>query len=332
MTSGRLLRQLIKIGARDGGEEFRRVAEEVIREERLKNHHLLANDLERILYGEHSDPGRKSFPRVLYDIPRDRERGLPLLAIREPVRDLQDIVLSDVNKSILEEVLLENSRAEVLASYGLKPISRLLFCGPPGCGKTLAAEVLAAELGLELAVVRFDAVVSSFLGETSANLRKVFDFLETSCFVALFDEFDAIGKTRDDLGEHGELKRVVNSFLQMMDGFRGKSILIAATNHERLLDKALWRRFDEVLFFERPNLEQIRQLLIVKLRGVRYDLPLEDRSFLNQFKGFSHADIERILIRAIKTMVLKGREFLTLELVEEARKREEERQNIVLRL
>ncbi|MDK2887519.1 MAG: hypothetical protein PWP72_397 [Thermoanaerobacter sp.] len=332
MTSGRLLRQLIKIGARDGGEEFRRVAEEVIREERLKNHHLLANDLERILYGEHSDPSRKSFPRVLYDIPRDRERGLPLLAVREPVRYLQDIVLSDVNKSILEEVLLENSRAEVLASYGLKPISRLLFCGPPGCGKTLAAEVLAAELGLELAVVRFDAVVSSFLGETSANLRKVFDFLEASCFVALFDEFDAIGKTRDDLGEHGELKRVVNSFLQMMDGFRGKSILIAATNHERLLDKALWRRFDEVLFFERPNLEQIRQLLIVKLRGVRYDLPLENRSFLNQFKGFSHADIERILIRAIKTMVLKGREFLTLELVEEARKREEERQNIVLRL
>jgi SpoVK/Ycf46/Vps4 family AAA+-type ATPase len=97
---------------------------------------------------------------------------LPLLAVHEPVRNLQDIVLSDVNKSILEEVLLENSRAEVLASYGLKPISRLLFCGPPGCGKTLAAEVLAAELGLELAVVRFNAVFSSFLGETSANLWK----------------------------------------------------------------------------------------------------------------------------------------------------------------
>jgi ATPases of the AAA+ class len=248
MTSGRLLRQLIKTGARDGGEEFRRVAEEIIREERLKNHHLLANDLERILYGEHSDQSRKSFPRVLYDIPRDRERGLPLLAVREPVRDLQDIVLSDVNKSVLEEVLLENSRAEVLASYGLKPISRLLFCGPPGCGKTLAAEVLAAELGLELAVVRFDAVLSSFLGETSANLRKVFDFLEASCCVALFDEFDAIGKTRDDLGEHGELKRVVNSFLSNDGWFSGKSILIAATNHERLLDKALWRRFDEVLW------------------------------------------------------------------------------------
>ncbi len=329
MTSGRLLRQLIKAGVRHGGHDFRQVAEEIIREERAKKHHLLANDLERILYGEYPGPRRKN---VQYDIPRDRERGLPLLEICEPARDLQDIVLSDTNRSILEEVLLEQSRAEVLASYGLKPIFRLLFCGPPGCGKTLAAEVLAAELSLELVLIRFDAVISSFLGETSANLRKVFDFLEGNCVVALFDEFDAIGKTREDLAEHGELKRVVNSFLQMMDGYRGKSILIAATNHERLLDRAIWRRFDEVLLFERPNLEQIRHLLTVKLRGVRYDLPLQDRAFLNQFKGFSHADIERILNRAIKTMILKGREFLTSELVEEARKREEERLAIIAKV
>lgn len=325
MSNGRLLRQLIKIGSQHGDANFFRVAEEIIREERAKKHHLLANDLERILYGTQDTVEKRPVRKIPHEIPKDRERGLPLLEVREPVRDLQDIVMSDQNRSILEEALLEHSRAEILASYGLKPISRLLFCGPPGCGKTLAAEVLSAELSLELVIICFDAVVSSFLGETAANMRKVFDFLERGCFVALFDEFDAIGKTRDDPAEHGELKRVINSFLQMMDGYRGKSILIAATNHEQLLDKALWRRFDEVLFFEKPNLEQIRQLFTVKLRGVRYELPLDDRSFLNQFKGFSHADIERILIRAIKAMILKGREFLTLNLMEEARQREEQR-------
>lgn len=330
MAEGRLLRQLIKAGAGRGSEEFRAAAEEMIREERAKKHHLLANDLERILYGEAND-GRQRVSNIRREIPKDRERGLPLVEIRQPVRDLKDVILSDENSSVLEEVLLEQSRSELLASYGLKPVSRLLFCGPPGCGKTSSAEVLATELGLELVIVRFDAVVSSFLGETAANLRKVFDFLEAERVVGLFDEFDAIGKEREDPAEHGELKRVINSFLQMMDGYRGKSLLLAATNHERLLDRAIWRRFDEVLMFDLPNLEQIRQLLQVKLRGVRYDLPFEDRSFINQFKGFTHADIERILTKAVKSMVLKGREFLTWELMEEARKREEERQTIVNR-
>lgn len=330
MASGRFLRKLIKTGVENSKEEFFRVAEEIIREERAKNHHLLANDLERILYGIHQGNGFSSC--VSHDIPKDRERSLPLLEVREPLRDLKDIVVSDENKSILEEVIFEYSRSEVLASHGLKPISKLLFCGPPGCGKTLAGEVLASELSLEFVIVRFDAVVSSFLGETSSNLRKVFTFLEGGCFVGLFDEFDAIGKERNDPSEHGELKRVVNSFLQMMDGYRGKSILIAATNHEGLLDKALWRRFDEVLLFEPPNLEQIKQLFNVKLRGVHWELPIGDVSFLNKFKGFSHADIERILIRATKTMVLKGRKYLTVDLIEEAFRREEKRQNIITKI
>ncbi len=227
---------------------------------------------------------------------------------------------------------MEQNRGELLASYGLRPISRLLFCGPPGCGKTLAAEVLASELGLQLATVRFDAVVSSFLGETASNLRKVFDSLATQKVVALFDEFDAIGKEREDPTEHGELKRVVNSFLQMVDAYRGPSLLVAATNHERVLDRAIWRRFDEVLFFDKPNLEQIRQLLQVKLRGVRYDLPLADPGFLNHLTGFTQAAIERVLIRAIKAMALKGRQFLTIDLVSEAREREERRTTLLTKL
>lgn len=319
-----MLRKLLKAGAVNANDDFRRAAEELIHDERAKKHHLLANDLERVLYGEQTN-GIRAESGKNYDRPTDRERGLYLIDIREPVRDLGDVVLSDENRSVLEEIILEQNRAELLSSYGLKPTFRVLFCGPPGCGKTSTAEVLAAELGLELAIIRFDAVVSSFLGETAANLRKVFDFLEKWRFVALFDEFDAIGKERDDPSEHGELKRVVNSFLQMIDDYRGKCVLVAATNHEKMLDTAIWRRFDEVLLLEKPNLEQIRELMRVKLRSVRQDLPIEEIWFLNEFKGFSHADIERVLIRAIKNMALKGQEFVTLDMIEQAKKHEDVR-------
>lgn len=331
MAEGHLLRKLIRAGSDADTEEFRAAAEELIRLERDKKHHLLANDLERLLYGQRSTAARP--PRaVAQESPRDRERGLELLEFREPLRDLADIVISDDNRSVLQETLLEQSRTELLGSYGLRPLSRLLFCGPPGCGKTLAAEVLATELGLPLATVRFDAVVSSFLGETASNLRKVFDFLASQRVVALFDEFDAIGKEREDPTEHGELKRVVNSYLQMVDAYRGKSLLVAATNHERVLDQAIWRRFDEVLFFDKPNLEQIRQLLQVKLRSVRHDLPLDDPGFLTHFTGFTQADIERVLIRAIKAMALKGRQFLTADLIVDARAREERRTALLTKL
>ena len=322
MSSGRLLRRILKSGVQGDPEAFRSAAEEVIREERAKQHHLLANDLERILYGEGTPLRHTPVRQPRPEVPLDKERGLALVELREPVRELDDLVLSDENRSAVEEVILEHGRSEVLRAHGLHPVNRLLFCGPPGCGKTVTAEAIAAELSLELVTVRFDAVVSSFLGETSANLRKVFDFLDQGWYVALFDEFDAIGKERSDVGEHGELKRVVNSFLQMMDSYQGKSLLIAATNHESMLDTALWRRFEEVLFFERPNLEQIRQLIPLKLRAVRWELPMDDLVFLNQFRGLSHADIERSLLRAVKSMVLQGREHLTRAMVEEALARE----------
>lgn len=179
---------------------------------------------------------------------------------------------------------------------------------------------------LELALVRTDAAVSSYLGETAANLRRVFDFIEAGRYVVLFDEFDAIGKEREDPSEHGELKRVVNAFLQMLDGYRGRSVVIAATNHESMLDSALWRRFDEVMSLDRPTMEHVRQLLAVNLRAVRSELPLDDRELLNRFSGMTHAQIERVVPRAIKAMVLQGREFVTVDLFDQAVAREQRRE------
>lgn len=229
---------------------------------------------------------------------------------RPAVRDETDIVLGDGAQSALDEVLMEHRRGDVLLAHGLQPAQRLLFCGPPGCGKTLAAEVIASALELPLVVVRLDSVISSLLGETSANLRKVFDYVSARPVVALFDEFDALSKDRGASDDHGELKRSVNAVLQMMDGYRGPSILIATTNYETLLDKAVWRRFDEVIRFEPPNLEQAKRLLALKLSGVRRNFETDDSKIAALFKGLSHADIERVLRRAVKDMVLSNREFL----------------------
>lgn len=324
MAKAQLLRQLIKTGTEGNQEAFKRVSEQLIKEERAKNHHLLANDLERILYGRRSAPGITN-SSLLDRVPRDKDRNLPLLQIKEAVRRMEDVVLSDENASLLNELLQEHHRAEALQSHGLYPADRLLFCGPPGCGKTLTAEVLASELGLPLAIVRIDSVVSSLLGETASNLRQVFDFISTIPMVVLFDEFDALAKERADTAEHGELKRVVNAFLQMLDAYEGKSILVAATNHEQILDAAIWRRFDEVLVFESPNLEQLRRLLTIKLRGLRREFEIEDTRITSLFKGMSHADVERVLRRAAKDMVLTGKEFLSERHLQSAIRREDAR-------
>ena len=324
MATAKLLRQLVKTGYEGNQEAFKRVSEQLIQEERSKNHHLLANDLTKILYG-HRSATAPLHSMSTNSLPKDKERNLPLLHIKEPVRRLEDVVLSDENTSILDELLQEHHRAEILKSYGLYPADKLLFYGPPGCGKTLTSEVLASELGLPLAIVRIDSVISSFLGETAANLRQVFDFISTVSMVVLFDEFDALAKERADEAEHGELKRVVNAFLQMIDAYEGKSVLVAATNHESILDSAVWRRFDEVLVFELPNLEQLRRLLSVKLRGLRREFEIDDGRIVGLFKGMSHADVERILRRAAKDMVLAGKEFLSERHLQMAIRRDDAR-------
>lgn len=311
MANGKLLRQLIRSGSQGDVKSFRAAGEAVIKEEREKNHHLLANDLENLLYGGPIQAGNGTRRlTVVSNMPTNKDSGLALLEERPTIREEKDIVLSDVTRSALDEIVNEHDRADVLRSYGLRPAQKILFCGPPGCGKTLAAEIVARHLSMPLVLIRLDSVISSFLGETASNLRKVFDYIAQHPVVALFDEFDALVKDRGDAADHGELKRSVNAVLQMMDSYQGESILIATTNYESLLDRAIWRRFDEVISFEMPNLEQIKRLLALKLSGVRRNFEPNDMKIAALFKGMSPADIERTLRRAIKDMVLARREFL----------------------
>jgi SpoVK/Ycf46/Vps4 family AAA+-type ATPase len=326
MANGKVLRQLIKAGANGDSDAFRRVSEAIIEDERQKQHHLLANDLERILYGDHlQQTPTKSVHRLIPTPPVDKERGFALLDIKQPQRSLAEIILSKTSVSVLEDLLEEHRRSDTLQSYGMKASNKVMFFGPPGCGKTLAAEVIAFELDRPLAIVRLDALVSSFLGETAANLRTVFEFIAVHPMVVLFDEFDAIGKERGDSGDHGELRRVVNAVLQMMDAYQGQSLILAATNHEQILDTAIWRRFDEIVELPLPDKDQIQLLLKLKLRGVRRHFELDDKDLVSKFINKSGADIERVVRRAAKRMILRSQEFLTIKDLDNALAREKQR-------
>lgn len=323
MARGELLRKLFASYARHDDHHFRSVALEIIAEEQQKQNHSLARELLNVL--ENPPVTKVPVPPGLTEAaPKDKDRQSLLFDIRQPGRGSSDIILRDSTRAQLLRILEEYRKCELLRVHGLRAKTKLLFCGPPGCGKSLCAEVIATELHLPLLYTRFDAIISSYLGETSANLRKVFDYARTSTWVVLLDEFDAIGKSRSDPTEHGELKRVVSSFLQLLDGFEGNSFVIAATNHEGLLDNALWRRFDEILFFDRPNIAEIRTMLSMKLKNFPQK-GINIPRLANKLRGLSHAEIEWVCLDAVKSAILQDYDAVTPAILDQAVARQRER-------
>lgn len=223
------------------------------------------------------------------------------LYVRQAVRGKESAVLPSV---INDTVFREYKAIETLRSHGLEPVRKLLFCGPPGCGKTLAAEVIANELSLPLAELQLSGVISSFMGETASKLAKVFAYITDTPVVLLLDEFDAVASDRGLTGDVGEARRTTNALLQMMDSSKGDGIIIATTNYESLLDKAIWRRFDTIVRFDLPDAESRTHFLEMKLPKPRRGFAAGAVEYL--FAGRSYADIERIINRAIKVMVLSG--------------------------
>lgn len=309
MARADLLKKLFSSFKHEDKDSFYKIANEIIEDERKKNHSILADELKMILFNGGST-FRNSLNTYKTIAPKDSDRDVPLIEIVYPDKYFTDLVLTNEKREALESIVKEFCNWDILVSNGVFPSRKILFYGPPGCGKTISAHAIACELGIPLLYVRFDAVVSSFLGETASNIRKVFDYAKNDNWVIFFDEFDAIGRSRDDSSEHGEIKRVVNTFLQQLDNFKGRSLVIAATNFEKSLDYALWRRFDETMNFELPTSEEKLKLCQLALKHFKGPIQVFEM-FLGEMMNFSHSDISMMCQIIMKLCILDGRKIFS---------------------
>jgi len=323
MNSEKLIK-LFEVFVKKDNDTFYKIAWEIVEEEKRKKHHLLAAQLKRILT-ERSGASNINHTQQIPPIPRDNEKGFRLLDVKKFFLDWDDVILSKNTEGALNQIVKELENEDILATYGLKPKRKVLFYGPPGTGKTLTAKVMNSIIGYPLVFVRFESVISSYLGETASNLRKIFDFIEKGKWVVLFDEFDIIGKQRDDPAEHGEIKRVVNNFMLMLENYEGDSVIIASTNHPHLLDIGVWRRFDEIVYFALPDKERRKKIFEKYLRVLKKDKNFDVTKLLEETKGFSGADIEQTCIDALKRTILSGKDFISFGDVKEAVSRQEKK-------
>ena len=262
MARSDLIIDLVKAGVSGDQDSVRVTAEAIAADERAKKHTGVADRISKALTAPPKPgvSGRSSQPAMRL---KDGSGGI---LRREPDRPMDSLFLEKQTKTACRELIEEQLRADVLRAHGLEPRHRLLLVGPPGNGKTSLAESLAYELALPLFVVRYDAIITSYLGDTATRLRRMFDFVRTEPCVLFFDEFDAIGKERGDLHETGEIKRVVTTLLLQLDDLPSYCVLIGATNHPELLDRATWRRFEIKLELGNPSDDQMTDYFSLRMR------------------------------------------------------------------
>jgi SpoVK/Ycf46/Vps4 family AAA+-type ATPase len=300
-----LVKELLRAHVEGDDSAFRKAALQIVSAESAAGHTKSAEEL-RELVTRPASARPLARTGLIVDIAQPRGDLAELLEGSHRSERFKDIVLSDDTAALLQRVVLENRQRSSLQDWGVQPRRKLLFFGPPGCGKTLAASVLAGELGMPLMTVRFDALFSRFLGATANHLRLIFQEMPKRPGVYLFDEFDAVAKKRGDQQDVGEMRRIVTSFLQLLDADRSASLLIAATNHVDLLDHAVFRRFDATVAFSQPNRAQLVVLLKLKLARFRVSPRLFNR-IAERHEGISYADATRACEDAIRSMALAGR-------------------------
>jgi len=308
MASAEQLKALLKSHAEGDDQRFFSVAMQVAAHEARRGHGKLAEELRALI-----DQAKKSRGAPA-PIPISKPRGelAGLLAVSYPKDRLNHMVLSQALEQQLQRVIREQRHGERLLSHGLSPRRKLLLVGSPGTGKTMTASVLAGELGIPLLQVRLDGLITKYMGETAAKLRQVFDATAQTRGVYFFDEFDAIGSQRGFSNDVGEIRRVLNSFLQMIEQDRSHSLIIAATNHIGILDHALFRRFDDVLHYGLPDENQIVTMLQARLASVKTDNICWE-NLAREAEGLSYADLARAADDVLKDTLIDQRDRVSEE-------------------
>ncbi|MHA6831210.1 AAA family ATPase [Ralstonia pseudosolanacearum] len=300
------LKALLRAHAGDDSEHFYSVALQVAADEARRGHARLAAELKDLIdkaKAQRINERSRSARPVALAQPKG-ELG-NLLTARYPHEHLSEMVLAPEVQAKIERVLREQRNTEALKEFGLTPRGRLLLVGPPGTGKTMTASTLAGELRLPLFTVRFDSLITKFMGESAAKLRLVFDAMKQTRGVYFFDEFDSLGLQRGSQHDVAEMRRTLNTFLQLLDQDDSDSLVIAATNHAKDLDIALFRRFDDVIRYEQPDAAQAE--LLVKNRLAAYVAKGFDlKKVAAAAAGHSHAEISRACLDALKDAVMDG--------------------------
>ena len=303
MATAEQLKSLIRSHLGDDDERFFTISLQVAAHEAQQGHGALAHDIREIV-----DKARRSRgPNVLLKFPQ--ELG-GLVFSERPTTPFASLVLPTALKERIQRVIHEHRQQEKLKSHGLSHRRKLLLVGPPGTGKTMTARVLACELQLSLHTIQVDKLVTKFMGETSAKLRQIFDLIRDENGVYLFDEFDAIAGERSMENDVGEMRRVLNALLQFIEQDDSDSLIIGATNNPDLLDRALFRRFDDVLRYETPEADARRRLIENVLAGFQSPT-LGWKGLLKVSDGLSHAEIDHACRDAIKDAILNDEQCVS---------------------
>jgi SpoVK/Ycf46/Vps4 family AAA+-type ATPase len=293
MARSDLLINLVRSGLRGEQDFFRRTVEAVIAEENSKQHQVLATALSDQL---------KAAPPTQARVATPSNGNQPLVLERVPERRLDDLILSAEVRRVVAQFVEEQHRADLLRSYNLEPRHRVLLVGPPGNGKTTLAEACANALAVPFLTARYDALIGSYLGETAVRVRQLFDLVRKQRCVLFLDEFDAIAKERGDIHETGEIKRVVSSLLLEIDRLPSYVIVLTATNHPELLDRAVWRRFQVRLELKKPTTTQIEEW--IQRFASRSGLRVVPKSLIRRLEGVSFSELEDFALDVARRIVL----------------------------
>jgi AAA+ superfamily predicted ATPase len=312
MPSADQLKALLKAYSAGDDAQFHSIAMQIAAGEARIGHGKLAEELRDLI-----DKARVRIPTTgSSPIPLARPRGevAELLNISYPTTRLSDLILTLQTRKVLDRVIREHKTIRDIRAHGFAPRKKLLLIGPPGTGKTMTASAIAGELALPLFVVRLDRLIARYLGETAAKLRLVFDAIAQTRAVYLFDEFDSIGSERGLTNDVGEIRRVVNSFLQMVEQDSSDSLILAATNHPSILDRAMFRRFDDIIEYTLPTHDKIKAALKAKIAGAKSSTRIRWSTLAERAAGLSYADITRAAEDALKHALIERRALTNADL------------------